>query len=438
MESHGKAARLNLLDFSSPQMRAFHMSWFAFFLCFFAWFGIAPLMSIVRDELRLTREQIGWTIIASVSITILARLAIGWLCDRYGPRLTYTWLLILGSLPVMSIGLAHNFETFLICRLLISVIGASFVITQYHTSLMFAPNCVGTANATAAGIGNSGGGAAQIIMPLLFAGFIGVLGATPAVAWRGAMVVAGVLCLLAGIAYYKLTQDCPAGNFAALRRNGRMPAPKNTRGAFLAAGRDSRVWALSLAYGACFGVEITIHNIAALYFLDTFGLGLKAAGLIGGTFGLLAIFARTLGGYLGDRSGRLWGLKGRVTCLFVALFCEGLALMLFSQMTWLPLAIAAMLLFGLFVHLSCGATYAIIPFVNPRAIGSVAGMVGAGGNFGAVLTGFLFKGEIAWPTALLALGLAVTAASFLVFIVRFSPAAEMRVREEMEAAVLPA
>jgi len=106
------------------------MSWLAFFLCFFAWFGIAPLMAIVREELSLTDDQVGWCIIASVSITVLARLAIGWLCDRIGPRLAYTWLLVLGSLPVMGIGLAQNFETFLFFRLLIGVIGASFVITQ--------------------------------------------------------------------------------------------------------------------------------------------------------------------------------------------------------------------------------------------------------------------------------------------------------------------
>ena len=120
-------------------MRAFHLTWFAFFLCFFGWFGIAPLMAIVRDDLGLTKTQIGNTIIASVAVTILFRLIVGKLCDRFGPRLTYSWLLILGSFPVMGIGLAHDYETFLLFRLAIGTIGASFVITQYHTSIMFAP-----------------------------------------------------------------------------------------------------------------------------------------------------------------------------------------------------------------------------------------------------------------------------------------------------------
>ena len=194
MEIDNKATRINLLDFSSPPMRAFHMTWIAFFLCFFAWFGIAPLMSVVRDELQLTKDQVGWCIIGSVAVTIFARLLVGWLCDRIGPRLTYTWLLLLGSLPVMAIGLAHDFTTFLIFRVLIGAIGASFVITQYHTSRMFAPNCVGTANATAAGWGNLGGGVTQLVMPLLFAFFVGTLGLATAASWRLAMVVVGVLC----------------------------------------------------------------------------------------------------------------------------------------------------------------------------------------------------------------------------------------------------
>ena len=68
----------------------------------------------------------------------------------------------------MGIGLAQNYEAFLLFRLAIGAIGASFVITQYHTSVMFAPNCVGTANATTAGWGNLGGGVTQMVMPLIF------------------------------------------------------------------------------------------------------------------------------------------------------------------------------------------------------------------------------------------------------------------------------
>jgi len=436
MESQEKATSLwgNFFNFAMPQIRAFHMTWFAFFLCFFAWFGIAPLMKVVREELSLTKDQIGWCIIASVAITVVARLFIGWLCDRIGPRLAYTWLLVICSLPVMGIGLAHDFTTFLVFRLLIGAIGASFVITQYHTSVMFAPNVVGTANATSAGWGNLGGGVTQFAMPTLFALFVGGLGFSEALGWRASMFVAGLVCLLTGVAYYYFTQDAPQGNFKELRERGLMPAAAKVNGAFFEACKDPRVWALFVIYGACFGIELTINNIAALYFTDYFGLGLTAAGTVAALFGLMNLFARTLGGVFGDRFGGPWGLKGRVFWLFLVLFCEGLALMLFSQMTVLALAIPTLVLFSLFVQMSEGATFSVVPFINKRALGAVAGIVGAGGNVGAVAAGFLFKGAMDWPTALLILGALVVVSSFCSFAIRFSEEAESAAAREYEAA----
>lgn len=435
-ESH-KATKINLFDFRSPQMRAFHVTWMAFFLCFFAWFGIAPLMRIVRSEMSLTDPQVGWCIIGSVAITVLARLLIGWLCDRWGPRRTYTWVLILGSLPVMGIGFAQNFETFLLFRVMIGAIGASFVITQYHTSLMFAPNCVGTANATTAGWGNLGGGVTQFVMPLVLALFVGVLGFSEYWGWRASMMFAGVLCCLTGIAYHFLTQDTPEGNFNDLRARGKMPQAHAANGTFWIACRDYRVWILALIYGACFGIELTINNIAALYFADYFDLGLKAAGFAAAAFGLMNLFARTLGGALGDRFGKHRGLRGRVMWLFIALLVEGMALMLFSQMTVLILAIPALILFSLFVQMSEGATFSVVPFINKKALGSVAGIVGAGGNAGAVAAGFLFKYKsvLPWTTALFILGIIVTACSFLAFAVRFSTKAETEAKVALEAAL---
>lgn len=406
------------------------MSWFAFFLCFFAWFGIAPLMAIVREELQLTQAQVGNTIIASVAITIVARLIIGALCDRLGPRLSYTLLLILGSLPVMGIGLAHSYESFLLFRLGIGVIGASFVITQYHTSVMFAPNCVGTANATSAGWGNLGGGVTQMVMPLVLAAFVG-LGYSELLSWRLSMVVAGAVCFLTGIAYFFLTQDLPNGNFKELRERGEIPHKVKTKGSFLLAAKDPRVWSLFLVYGACFGIELTINNIAALYFIDYFGLGLATAGLVAGLFGLMNIFARTLGGIVGDKFGHKGGLKGRVRWLFLAILIEGLALMLFSRMQALPVAIGAMVIFSMFTQMSEGATYSVVPFINKKALGAVAGIVGAGGNMGAVAAGFLFKSEaISWTTALLILGVIVTLSSFFALTVRFSEADEKEAAQE--------
>jgi len=433
-KTDGKATRIAPFSFSTPNMRAFHMSWIAFFLCFFAWFGIAPLMPVVRTELALTKDQIGWCIIGSVAVTIFARLLVGWLCDRIGPRLTYAWLLLLGSVPVMCIGLAHDFTTFLVFRVLIGAIGASFVITQYHTSRMFAANCVGTANATAAGWGNLGGGVTQLVMPLVFAFFVGTVGLATAASWRLAMVAVGLLCAVTGIAYYFLTQDTPEGNYRELRAAGKMPAKNADRGGFWEACRDRRVWALFFIYGACFGMELTIDNIAVLYFLDYFAyfkevdpaVALKTAGLIAGMFGGMNLFARAIGGWIADKCGNRWGLDGRVKWLFVVLFGEGIGLMLFAQATTLTIAIPLMITFAMFVKMSNGATYAVVPFINRRALGAVSGIVGAGGNAGAVALGFLFKSEaIDWHTALFIAGVAVTCVSFASFLITFRTEASL-------------
>jgi NNP family nitrate/nitrite transporter-like MFS transporter len=433
MTIHNKATRIHLLDFRTVPMRAFHMTWLAFFLCFFGWFGIAPLMPVVRQELQLTKEQIGNTIIASVAVTILVRLVTGWLCDRTGPRKAYTWLLILCALPVIGIGLASSYETFLLFRLAIGAIGASFVITQYHTSVMFAPNVVGTANATTAGWGNLGGGVTQMVMPLIFSAFLS-LGLNAFWGWRLSMVVPGVALLLSGLAYYLFTKDTPDGDFSELRAAGRLSEKSSAAGAFIEACKDKRVWALFVLYGACFGIELTINNIAALYFTDYFSLGLKTAGVVASLFGLMNIFARTLGGVFGDRAGIRWGLKGRVYLLGAVILAEGLSLILFSQMRLLPMAIGTLVLFSLFVQMSEGATYSVVPFVNKRALGAVAGIVGAGGNAGAVSAGFLFRVDsLAWPQALLILGALVALSSTLALLVRFSERDERSAREEMEA-----
>lgn len=414
MNHRDKATAIRLLDFRSVPMRAFHMAWFAFFLCFFGWFGIAPLMPVIREELHLTKEQIGNTIIASVAITVVARLLIGWLCDRFGPRRTYAALLVIGALPVMGVGLSHDYASFLIFRLAIGAIGASFVITQFHTSVMFAPNIVGTANATAAGWGNLGGGVTQMVMPLLFAAFMS-FGAGAWWSWRLAMVVPGAVMLITGVAYYLLTQDTPSGEWSSQQR------PTGASAAFREACADKRVWALAVLYAACFGMELTIDNIAALYFVDTFHLSMGAAGFVAGTFGMMNLFARALGGIVSDWCHRRWGLNGRTALLGITIALEGVALVCFAMAGWLPAAIGFMLLSGLFIKMSNGATYAVVPFVNKRALGSVAGIVGAGGNVGAVLAGFLFKSSsFTWPQAILILGVAVAASAVLALAVRFA------------------
>lgn len=420
-----KADKIALFTFNTPQMRAFHLTWMAFFVCFFAWFACAPLMPVIKGEFGLSMAQIANINIAAVAITILVRLIVGPLCDRYGPRKTYTGLLAIGAIPVIGVAFAHSYETFLMFRLGIGAAGASFVITQYHTSVMFAPKVVGTANAAAAGWGNAGGGAAQALMPLLMGAVI-MLGVSETLGWRVALLVPGVLMLIMAVVYYKYTQDCPDGNYDAMRAAG-IPIEGGKKGgwdSFKTASANYRTWLLFVTYGACFGIELFIHNIAAVYYVDHFGLSLKAAGFAAGSFGLLALFARALGGWLSDQGAARGTLNSRVTLLFILMIGEGLGLLWFAHAGSVTFAIIAMLSFGLCTHMACGATYALVPFIDSKALGGVAGIVGAGGNVGAVLAGFLMKGNGSIQTTLTILSALVVASSLCAIAVRFTVAAD--------------
>jgi len=408
-----RATRIQLLNFSTVPMRVFHLAWMAFFVCFFAWFAVAPLMPIIRNDLGLSKDQVANINIAAVAVTILVRLIIGPLCDRYGPRRTYSWLLALGAIPVMAIAFTHSYASFLFFRLCIGAIGASFVITQFHTSLMFAPNVVGAANAATAGWGNAGGGATQALMPLIVTA-IAYFGVEQSMGWRIAMFVPALMMLVMSVVYFKYAKDSTA-------LDGAIYVP-TTRGweSFKLAASNYRVWMLFITYAASFGVELTIHNVASIYFVDRFGADIKTAGLYVGCFGLLALFARALGGIASDRIASAKGLDGRTTWLFALILLEGIGLMWFAKSEAMQMAFIALLVFGLFTHMACGATYSLTPFINSKAKGGVAGIIGAGGNVGAVLAGFLMKGATTTQAGLTTLGTLVVISAFCAIAVRFS------------------
>jgi NNP family nitrate/nitrite transporter-like MFS transporter len=203
----------------------------------------------------------------------------------------------------------------------------------------------------------------------------------------------------------------------------------------LAAMRDPRTWALAVGYGACFGIELTVNNLAAGYFTKTFAIGAVLAGALAGLHGGTNLFARASGGWVGDRAGRRFGLAARGKVLALLLAAEGLLLMVFSQMTSLGAALPVFVVFSICVAMSAGATYAVVPFVG-RGGGAVAGIVGAGGNVGAVLCGFVIRTDgLATRTALLYLGEGVVVIAAIVGLVRF--AAPARVSDATPALAPP-
>lgn len=415
--------KINIFSVGSVQMRTFHITWLMFFVCFFGWFGLAPLMPTIRGELHLTKSQVGNIIIASISSTIIARLIIGRLCDTWGPRKTAVCLLLVGSVPVMLVGLAHDYTTFLLFRFAIGIIGASFVITQFHTSIMFASQLKGTANAIAGGWGNLGGGITNMVMPLVFASIV-AMGFTKQEAWRYAMLLPGLLMWVMAFLYYRYTKDTPAGNFSETGHLGRK------RKVDLSILRDTRIWVLALAYGMCFGMEITFDNVASLHFVDAFGLSQSQAGFWAGVFGFMNLFARAMGGIFSDRIGLRFGLQGKGWLLAGVLLLEGVGLLLFAQAGNMSMAIVSMLGFALFLKMANGATYGLVPFINERNVGFVSGVVGAGGNIGGMLFGFLFKSTaITYVQAFSYIGFIVIGIAILVFITRFAKRPD---RQELE------
>jgi NNP family nitrate/nitrite transporter-like MFS transporter len=252
-----------------------------------------------------------------------------------------------------------------------------------------------------------------MVMPLIFSAIVG-FGYTKSEAWRYAMILPGMMMLIVAFLYHRYTKDTPAGNY---NETGYLKNKTKTDWSILA---DWRIWALTMAYGMCFGMEITFDNVASLHFTDTFHLSQSSAGFWAGIFGFMNIFARALGGYVSDKVGARFGMKGKGTLLAVVLLLEGTGLLLFAQADSLVLAIVSMLSFALFLKMANGATYGIVPFVNEKNVGLVSGIVGAGGNLGGMLFGFLFKSEsITYVEAFTYIGWIVIAVSVIVMITKF-------------------
>jgi NNP family nitrate/nitrite transporter-like MFS transporter len=412
--SNKPLAHLHIFRFKGIQMRSFHITWLMFFVCFFGWFGLAPLMPTIRADFHLTKSQVGNLVIVSVSSTIIARLIIGKLCDIWGPRITAVRLLIIGSIPLFLVGLSRDYTSFLLFRAAIGVIGASFVITQYHTSMMFADNIKGTANAVAGGWGNLGGGVTNMVMPLIFGLIVG-MGYTKSEAWRYAMILPGALMLVVAFLYYRFTKDTPNGNFDEIGKSRKEKVKTDWSILY-----DWRIWALALAYAMCFGMEITFDNVASLHFVDNFKLSQSAAGFWAGIFGFMNLFARALGGIFSDKIGNKFGLRGKGLLLAAMLLLEGTGIIIFAHAGSLVFAVISMLSFALFLKMANGATYGIVPFVNKNNIGLVSGIVGAGGNAGGMLFGFLFKSkELSYIQAFNYIGYIIIFIAMVILITRF-------------------
>ena len=405
------------LDLTRPHMRAFHCSWWCFFIAFFIWFAIAPLLSEIRDDLGLKDSQVWTSSIVGVGGTIVMRFILGPLCDKYGARILYAIVLCVASIPTACTGLVNSAAGLSILRLFIGIAGGTFVMCQYWSSRMFSKEVVGTANALCGGWGNLGGGVTQLVMgTMLFPLFKVFFDGDSEKAWRTVCIVPAVVAFASGIMVYYVSDDAPKGNFDELKKHGAMP-PVSATQSFRRGAINFNTWLLFIQYGCCFGVELTMNNAAALYFKDEFGQSTESAGAIASLFGWMNLFARGMGGYLSDyANAKHNGVQGRLRVQTVLLAFEGALVLVFAASRTLGGAIVIMVAFSLFVQAAEGSTYGIVPYVDPSSTGSIAGIVGAGGNLGAVLFGLGFQ-QLEYRQAFFIMGFAILASSILTLFV---------------------
>ncbi|VDI73182.1 MFS transporter, NNP family, nitrate/nitrite transporter [Mytilus galloprovincialis] len=438
-DKNGKAKQFQLFSIRRPYMRAFHTSRFCFFLAFTSWFGIQPLIPTIMKELKLSKTDVANSGIASVAATIGLRIIVGPLCDRFGPRKIMSALLLTGSIPMALAGLIKNGTGLIVLRLFIGVLGGAFVPCQFWTSIMFNSKIVGTANALVGGWGNLGGGFTFLFMPAIFQ-LVKFAGADEFLAWKIAVIIPALICCIAGVTILFTSDDCPQGPWrkrilpertnldtAVIGEEESLQSEKSKNYDF-EYRRQSNAWTVStvfilcVQYGLCFGVEIATNTVLNLYLLykfkiegcnvtevevsnevskgvsnatqiNTFSrndfhcsvLNQNTASLIASLFGLMNLFARALGGSLSDALFKTLKLPGRLIAHQLCLAGEGVMLIIFSQMTSIPSAIATLTICSVFVQASEGTTFSLVPYVKKQRVGVIAGLVGAGGNTGAII-----------------------------------------------------
>jgi len=424
--------------------RILHFTWFAFFLTFVIWFNFAPFATAVKAEMGLSEAQMRTLAICNVALTIPARIIVGMVLDRFGPRITYSCLLIYAALPCLAFAMAQNFTQLVYSRLALSIVGCGFVIGIRMVAEWFSSKEIGLAEGIYGGWGNFGSSGAAFTLPTIAAATAFMVGGQ--LNWRFAIALTGIVAAVYGVIYFFNVSDTPPGKVyqrppssagmevttrrdfwfmlamnvplvAALgviawRLNKVQFISSTTFGVIcvllvglylfqafnaykanrpLMTGEKryeagdryqfSQVANLELAYIASFGSELAVVSMLPSFFERGYGLAAGVAGAVAGTYAFMNIPARPGGGWLSDKVGsRKW-------TLVMTLLGTGIGYLIFASLgQGVPLAIvvATTMAASFFVMAAEGATFGIVPLIKNRVTGQIAGNVGAYGNVGAV------------------------------------------------------
>lgn len=230
-------------------------------------------------------------------------------------------------------------------------------------------------------------------------------------AWRTVAIVPAVVAFGSGVMIYLISDDAPKGNYSDLKKHGSMPEV-SAAASFRQGAWNFNTWVLFLQYACCFGVELTMNNAAALYFKDEFGQSTESAAAIASIFGWMNLFARGLGGYFSDMANAKMGMRGRIWVQTIFLAAEGALVLVFANSKDLTGAIIIMIFFSLFVQAAEGSSYGIVPYVDPPATGAISGIIGAGGNSGAVGFGMGFR-QLEYEEAFIIMGCTILGSAAL-------------------------
>lgn len=436
----------DLFRFKNREIRALHLTWIAFFITFYVWFNMAPLASsILASSDWLTRDDIRLFAIANVALTIPARIVVGMALDKWGPRRVFSVLMVSMAIPTFFFAFGTTKEQLFVSRLIMSSVGASFVVGIHMTALWFRPRDIGFAEGFYAGWGNFGSAAAAMTIPTIA---LGVFGGDDG--WRYAVAMSGAIMAIYGVFYWFAVTDGPtADTHKKPRKSGalevssyrdlvmlviftvplvgilsilvyrvqRMGYIDGLTAAFCYAAvavvvayqvwkaitvnlpilrkgvpEDDRypfssVAALNTTYFANFGAELAVVSMLPMFFQETWGLNPVTAGLIASAFAFVNLVARPMGGLVSDR----YGNRRFVMLAYMMGIAAGFALMGLLNSSWpLIIAIAITIACSFFVQGAEGATFGIIPSIKRRVTGQIAGMAGAYGNVGAVFYLFVF------------------------------------------------